>query len=62
MVLWGYLPLLLSEESETLERHIKDGTQETLHNPLYREETKGQPTLQRHWIGCGSSREPTALA
>lgn len=48
MVLWGYLPLLLSEESETLERHIKDGTQETLHNPLYREETKGQPTQQAH--------------
>lgn len=34
MVLWGDLPLLLSEESETLERHIKDGTHERLHNPL----------------------------
>lgn len=58
----GRSPTPASEESETLERHIRDGTQETLHNPLYREETKGQRTLQRHWIGCGSGREPTALA
>lgn len=61
MVPWGDLPLLLPEESGTLERHIKDGTQERPHNPLYREETRGQSALQRHWIGCGEGREPTAL-